>query len=419
MVTAFGRRALGSVQRRTGTTPPAPDPTGFYAALDPGDGPRGEVLGTEPLTLGVGDGWRVRYRTLDAAGRPVTTSMAVAVPAGLAPRPRPVVVWVHGAGGVAPGCGPSRTGLDAWYADDYVRHGVVVVAPDLTGLGMEGIVHPYLHGTTAGRAVLDAARAAALLTTAGAGSVVAIAGHSAGGHAVLWANELAAGADGDGLDVRLAVPMSPVVDLAASMDLYSRAHGQAAFPVQLAATWPGVEPVDAAAVLTPAAIERLDHLWSDRLEHLVKVFDGPGDRWVRADAFAADGAWAAALEAQSAGRVPGAAPVLLVHGDADDAAPVTWSRRLAADTGAELREYRGRRPHGRRPGGTRRRRRRHPVRPRLTGAIGAMSSALDVRHDRHDDDRPRSSGPATGHARAQRPRRHAGRTHAVPRVQRR
>ena len=158
---------------------------------------------------------------------------------------------------------------------------------------------------------------------------------------MLWANQLAAGADGDGLDVRLAVPMSPVVDLAASMDHYSRAHGQAAFPVQLAATWPGVEPVDAAAVLTPAAMERLDHLWSDRLEHLVKVFDGPGDRWVRADAFA-EGAWAAALEAQSAG--PGArARRRCCSSTATPTTrrPVTWSRRLAADTGAELREYRG------------------------------------------------------------------------------
>jgi acetyl esterase/lipase len=300
------------------------------------------VSGTAAMAVAVavGDGWRVRYRTLDAAGRPVATSMAVAVPAGLAPRPRPVVVWVHGAGGVAPGCGPSRIGLDAWYADQYVRHGAVVVAPDLTGLGMEGTVHPYLHGTTAGRAVLDAARAAAGLTTTGAGPVVAIAGHSAGGHAVLWANQLATGADGDGLDVRLAVPMSPVVDLAVSMDHYSRAHGQAAFPIQLAATWPGVEPVDAAAVLTPAATERLHHLWSDRLERLVRVFDGPADRWVRADAFA-EGAWATALEAQSAGRAPGAAPVLLVHGDADDTAPVSWSRRLATASGAALSEYRG------------------------------------------------------------------------------
>jgi hypothetical protein len=338
----LGRRAVRSYRRRTGTTPPAPDATGFYAALDPGPGPRGEVLGTEPLALAaaLGAGWRVRYRTLDAAGHPVTASMAVAVPAGLAPRPRPVVVWVHGAGGVAPGCGPSRSGLDAWYAVDYVRHGAVVVAPDLTGLGMEGTVHPYLHGTTAARAVLDAARAAAGLTTSGAGDVVAIVGHSAGGHGVLWANELATGADGEGLDIRLAVPMSPVVDLAAAMASYGRGPGQAAFPVQLAATWPGIEPVDSAEVLTPAAGARLDHLWTDRLEHLLRVFDGPAERWVRADAFGRE-PWAAALATQSAGRAPGVAPVLLVHGDADDAAPVAWSRQLAADTGAELREYPG------------------------------------------------------------------------------
>ena len=298
------------------------------------------VLGVERLAVEAGDGWRVRYGTLDAAGSPVVASMAVAVPAGLAPRPRPVVVWVHGAVGVAPGCGPSRTGLGAWYAGDFLRAGAVVVAPDLTGLGMEAPVHPYLHGTTAGHAVLDAARAAALLTTTGAGNVVAIAGHSAGGHAVLWANELAAGPDGDGLDVRVAVPMSPIIDLAVGMDHYARTAGQAAFPVQLAATWPGVEPVDAGAVLTAAATERLDHLRTDRLEHLFKVFGGPAARWVRAAGFA-EPSWARALTAQTPGRTGGAAPTLLVHGDADEAALVEWSRRFAADTGATLREYAG------------------------------------------------------------------------------
>ena len=336
---AFSRRAMRSYQRRRGTTPPEPDRTGFYAAVEPGPGRRGEVLRTEPLAVGAGGaGWRVCYRTLNAAGRPVATSMAMAVPAGLAPMPRPVVVWVHGAGGVAPGCGPSRTGLDAWYAADLVGAGCVVAAPDLTGLGMEGTVHPYLHGTTAGRAVLDAARAAADLTTTGAGRVVAIAGHSAGGHAVLWANELAAGPDGDGLDIHLAVPMSPVADLAAAMTQYASSVGQAAFPVQMAATWPSVEPVDAAAVLTPAALERIDHLWIDRLAHLVKVFGGDARRWVDPEGFA-EPEWAAALERQSAGHTPGAAPVLIVHGDADDSVPVAWSSTLAAQIGAELRTY--------------------------------------------------------------------------------
>jgi acetyl esterase/lipase len=267
--------------------------------------------------------------------------MALAAPAGIAPTPRPVVVWVHGAVGVAAGCGPSRIGLDAWYADQLVAAGVVVAAPDLTGLGMEGPVHPYLHGTTAGRSVLDAARAAIDLTATGAGPVVALAGHSAGGHAVLWANQLARDEDSAGLDVRLAVPMSPVADLTVSMPHYAMHHGTAAFPVQLAATWIGVEPVDAADVLTTAAVRRIDHLWTDRLARLTRVFGGDPTRWVDAAGFRTP-AWAAALERQSAGHAPGAAPVVIVHGDADDAAPVAWAHDLAARVeGATLRTYPG------------------------------------------------------------------------------
>jgi len=205
---------------------------------------------------------------------------------------------------------------------------------------MEGVLHPYLHGTTAGRSVLDAARAAAALTTAAAGRVVTLAGHSAGGFAVLSANELARGTDGEGLDVRLAVAMSPVADLAVAMAHLARTPGQAAFAVQVAATWPGVEDVDPAAVLTPAAVERDHHLRTARLARLVRIFGSDPTRWVRAEGFA-HGAWAAALERQSAGRSPGAAPVVLVHGEADDL-PVRWTKQLAATLpGAELLTYPG------------------------------------------------------------------------------
>jgi pimeloyl-ACP methyl ester carboxylesterase len=325
-----------------GTAPPTPDPTGFYAPLDPGPGPRGEVLGTEPLTVRPDAvGWRVRYRTLDAAGRPVTASMALAAPAGITPTPRPVVVWVHGAVGVAPGCGPSRRGLEAWYTGDLIRAGIVVAAPDLTGLGMEGRAHPYLHGTTAGHSVLDAARAAAELTAAGAGNVLALIGHSAGGHAVLWANQLACGEDGAGLDLRLVVAMSAISDLAAAMAHDATTPGMAACAVQVAATWPEVEPVDADAVLTPAARDRIGVLQRERLSGLHRRFGGDPARWVVAEGFRTP-AWSAALERQSAGRAPGAAPVLLVHGDADRDAPITWAHDLAARLDhVELRTYPG------------------------------------------------------------------------------
>ena len=341
-VGTFARRAVTSLQRRTGTTPPAPDRTGFYAAVDPGPGRRGEVLGTEPLDAGpAADGWRVRYRTLDAAGQPVAASMALAIPAGITDRPRPVVVWVHGARGVAPGCGPSRAGLEAWYAGELLRAGAVVAAPDLTGLGMEGTVHPYLHGTTAGRSVLDAARAAADLTTAAAGNVVALAGHSAGGFAVLWANELAGDTDGEGLDVRLAVPMSPVADLAVALAHFATTRRFGSYAVQVAGTWDGVEDVAAADVLTPAALKRLHRLRTDTLGGLNRAFRGEPAQWIRADGFR-HGAWAAALERQSAGRTAGAAPLLLVHGDADEILPVRWSKQVAAELpDAELRTYAG------------------------------------------------------------------------------
>lgn len=328
--------------RRRPEPPPTPDRTGFYALTDAGPGPRGQLLGHETLATTNGSRrWRIRYRTIDGRGEPVVASAALAAHDEPATARRPIVLWVHGAAGVAPGCGPSRVGFDAWYADDYLQAGAVVVAPDLTGLGMEGPLHPYLHGVTAGHSVLDAARAATALTPCGAGPTVALAGHSAGGHAVLWANELAAGPDGSGLDVRLTVAISPITDLTAAMTDYATRTSMAYYAVMLVATWPSVEDVAAELVLTPKALARLDHVRADRLGALSHVFWGHGSRWLRVDGFG-DPAWADALARQSAGHRPGASPVLLAHGDADDAVAIAWTRALAADGPAhELREYPG------------------------------------------------------------------------------
>ncbi len=66
----------------------------------------------------------------------------------------------------------------------------VVVATDYPGLGTPG-PHPYLIGESEGRAVLDSVRAARAIEKAHAGKRFVVWGHSQGGHAALFAGELA------------------------------------------------------------------------------------------------------------------------------------------------------------------------------------------------------------------------------------
>jgi dipeptidyl aminopeptidase/acylaminoacyl peptidase len=230
------------------------------------------------------------------------------------------------------------------YAAALLAAGAVVVAPDLTGLGVEGVRHPYLHGTTAGRAVLDAVRAAAAFDEAGARPVAALAGHSSGGHAVMWANQLPAEDDGGGLDVRSVVAIAPIGDLAVGMDHYATTAGHAAFAVQLAATWPGIEPVDAGSVLTAAAQRQCTVLDRACLSGVMDVYRGDPSKWIRASGFHSDG-WTRALAEQSAGRAAGRARVVVVHGADDGSVLPAWSEQLVADIrlaggDAELRRQR-------------------------------------------------------------------------------
>jgi dipeptidyl aminopeptidase/acylaminoacyl peptidase len=104
-----------------------------------------------------------------------------------------VASWAHGTSGLADTCAPSKDpGVVSGtpYLRELLDAGFAVVATDYEGLGTPGL-HPYLVGESEGRSVLDAARAAAALPDAGASSNVIVYGHSQGGHAVLFAGELA------------------------------------------------------------------------------------------------------------------------------------------------------------------------------------------------------------------------------------
>lgn len=138
--------------------------------------------------------WRIRYWTSDK-GRPIAvTGMVVAPDARPGGQPRRVIAWAHGLIGIAQRCAPS-TGTTNFTMipalQDTIRRGYTIVAPDYPGLG-SNMVHPVLVGRSEGSSVLDAVRAARAIPQANAGSRFALWGESQGGHAALWAGQMAA-----------------------------------------------------------------------------------------------------------------------------------------------------------------------------------------------------------------------------------
>jgi alpha-beta hydrolase superfamily lysophospholipase len=178
-------------------SPASADP--FYeVAADELSGRPGTIIRVQPLG-GAAHGasaYKVLYRSVGLRSEPIAVSGVIVVPAGPAPAGgRPVVAWAHPTTGVARHCAPSLVpevlswihGLDAMLARGYI-----VAATDYPGLGTVG-PHPYLIGRSEGRAVLDSVRAARELQESGAGTRFATWGHSQGGHAALFAGELAHG----------------------------------------------------------------------------------------------------------------------------------------------------------------------------------------------------------------------------------
>ncbi|MEP6630200.1 MAG: lipase family protein [Lapillicoccus sp.] len=171
---------------------------GFYDPPASVPGTPGQLLRQEPYAGDLPDGmtaYRILYTTTADDGVPALASAVVAVPTAAAGKPVPLVAWAHGTNGVARACAPSL-GPDAvpyrtiTPLGSLVAHGWGVVATDYTGEGTRGS-YPYLIGQGEGRSVLDSVRAARQLTTIALAPQTVLWGHSQGGHAALWAGQLA------------------------------------------------------------------------------------------------------------------------------------------------------------------------------------------------------------------------------------
>ena len=135
------------------------------------------------------------YSSTSRNGGKVAVSGTVAVPKGKAPKGGwPVVSWAHGTVGIADACAPSIAGMpgnyDSALLNSWLKAGYAVVRTDYEGLGVPNVTHPYLIGPSEAHSLLDIVRAARKLDPK-IGKDLVLAGHSQGGHAVLWANSLA------------------------------------------------------------------------------------------------------------------------------------------------------------------------------------------------------------------------------------
>lgn len=254
---------------RCGSAPPQPG--GFYTAparlraKKPGDLIRSEPLSGAPAGAAA---WKVLYVSTGLDGKPNEVSGIVIAPT-LPPPPggRPVIAWAHPTTGVAENCAPSLLKgvfdtiphLQALIALDWV-----VVATDYPGLGTPG-PHPYLVGESEGRAVLDSVRAAGQVPKAAATTRFAAWGHSQGGHAALFAGQLAKSYAPELTLVGVAA-IAPATELLQLLkdDLDERA-GKILVSYCLW-SWSRVYGLSLAPFVEPAALTTIDRIANDCIE---------------------------------------------------------------------------------------------------------------------------------------------------------
>jgi fermentation-respiration switch protein FrsA (DUF1100 family) len=316
-------------ERRSGTTASTTAPSTTAAPLEPFDGPGdfydvpdplpegepGELIRYQPIERPGSDRatYRVMYHSRDARDRDVAVTGLVSVPLGDAPEGGwSTLSWGHGTVGLAPACAPSRGDgdLPAFGTDG------ILVASDYVGLGPNGQLHAYLSGVSEGRSVVDVVRAARRLPGVVASDEWVSVGTSQGGHAVLFAGELAEQyapeldlvgtvsiAPGSNLDRTFPGDVPLTIDAVKAMAIYG-----------MAVDHPEIRPEDFATPALQALAERMRTTCLDELTEQIAAM--PADGYWTVDPLTTDVGKRVAT-ANNPGRVRADAPVLLVQGDAD------------------------------------------------------------------------------------------------------
>ncbi len=304
-------------------TPPSPLP---YA-------PPGTLIRYESVTgiSGVPSGstlYRILYHSRSVTGADIADSGFVVVPGGTAPSGGfPVMTIAHGTTGVADICAPSLFSPavgGSSISSPYLSDGFVVAATDYQGLGTPGL-HQYLEGESEGRAVLDAARAARQLPGLITSSKLIILGHSQGGHAALFAGEIAPSYAPE-FDVLGVVAEAPATNLSVIISVAPTPYlpsGARSFVMLAAWTWQSAYPnLPISDILTPTGQEVASKLVNNICDG---SFDSDLANFSNSELFtpnvSSDPLVMDYARLNDPGRVKTLAPILVVQGTADTTVP--------------------------------------------------------------------------------------------------
>jgi alpha-beta hydrolase superfamily lysophospholipase len=303
---------------------PRKAPTGreFYVPPEPlPDAAPGKLIWSAPIKAVPGaQAWKVLYHSRAVDGSDVAVSGVVVAPTDAPPAEgRPVISWAHGTHGLADQCAPSRRADMVSLLPSIgkvVSQGYVVVATDYEGLGTPG-THPYLVGESEARGALDIVRAAQQIRETAANDETFVWGQSQGGQAALFAGEIQPSYAPE-LDLRGVVSGAPVTDATAMFPAAATIPETLGFAVMglmgIEAAYPVAKVAD---VLTAAGLEKTKVVDQKCYGAVLDAFKLPVDQIIARnpsevppfpDIFIAD----------TPGRVPTAAPMLVYQGKSDD-----------------------------------------------------------------------------------------------------
>jgi pimeloyl-ACP methyl ester carboxylesterase len=332
----IGSAVTGSAHAWANTAPTLPPETVSSAGSKGGSttsGKPGTLISATPFAarLESADAYKVRYWSQAVNGTPIEVTGLAFIPKVAAPKGGwPVLSFAHGTVGLADRCAPSAASklgsIESALAGVLTSLGIAVVQTDYEGLGTAGR-HPYLNGESEGRGVLDIVRAAQQIKPSTISNRTIVWGHSQGGHAALFAGEIAPkwAPELKLLGVIAGAPPSQLTNIADSIES-SPFRG---YLFMVAAGLNAADPtLPLEKALTPKGLDTLSVVDTGCNSQVFKAFAaGPLDDYVMRTALK-ESPWREALLANEPGNRKIGAPVLIIHGDKDEQIPIQTSATL-------------------------------------------------------------------------------------------